>query len=69
MGVSVHLFMFYFGFQNTCGGDISFVCLLVRSFRNHRAIFVLLQKGEQVRNLAQGAVGNVKNTLGMGDKK
>lgn len=28
-----------------------------------------LQKGEQVMNMAQGAVGTVKNTLGMGDKK
>jgi alkyl hydroperoxide reductase subunit AhpF len=35
----------------------------------HSVIFVLLQTGEQVRNMAQGAVGNVKNTLGMGDKK
>jgi len=29
----------------------------------------LQQKGEQVMNMAQGAVGTVKNTLGMGDKK
>merc|ERR1712137_941668 len=29
----------------------------------------LQQTGEQVKNMAQGAVGNVKSTLGMGDKK
>lgn len=31
-------------------------------------LFMLLQKGDQVKNMAQGAMDNVKNTLGMGDK-
>lgn len=29
----------------------------------------MLQTGEQVKNMAQGAVESVKNTLGMGDHK
>ncbi|KAH7521889.1 late embryogenesis abundant protein D-7 [Ziziphus jujuba] len=30
---------------------------------------ILQQTGEQVKNMAQGAVDTVKNTLGMGDQR
>ena len=45
------------------------ICVYAMWFGVHSVNFVLLQTGEQVMNMAQGAVGNVKSTLGMGDKK
>lgn len=47
------------------------IFLIIRGFTDTVItvhLFMLLQKGDQVKNMAQGAMDNVKNTLGMGDK-